>query len=387
MTTVDEIKKFFLEAYGASEQPIHCFFCPGRVNLIGEHIDFNGGYVFPAALSLGIYGAIRVRTDHLIQLKSLNAGLTIKVDVDKEILYDERDGWGNYPKGIIKYLISQGQPVNGCDVYYAGDLPDGAGLSSSAALEVLTGYMLQYQDAATPIDRVALAKLSQAVENQFVNMNCGIMDQFSVAMGQKDNAILLDCETLDYKLIPFVLKGHSLIIMNTNKKRELAASKYNERRAECEQALAMIKKHKNIKNLCEASLEDVESLVADKVLAKRARHVVSENQRVLSAVQLLTKGDLSGFGQLMIGSHMSLKNDYEVTGFQLDTIVAEALKAQGCIGARMTGAGFGGCAIALVENSHIDEFTEKVAAGYKRATGLTPAFYVSVIGDGVKFIG
>lgn len=382
-----QLKNKFHAEYGPNdEQAIQCFFSPGRVNLIGEHIDYNGGYVFPAALSLGIYGAIRFRSDNLIQLRSANALPAVSVNLDQSIVFNAEDGWANYPKGIIKLLRERGYVLKGCDLLFIGNLPDGAGLSSSAALLVLVAFMLCYAHGEADIDKVELAKFCQQVENQFMGVHCGIMDQFSVAMGRKDCAILLDCETLHYQYTPFSLGKYSLVIMNTNKKRELAESKYNQRRKECEAALAMIREQRQVANLCQASLADVETYVKDTKLQRRARHVISENSRVLSAVQFLERGDITGFANLMVQSHISLKNDYEVTGLELDLIVEHALKVNGCIGARMTGAGFGGCAIALVATDQLETFKLAVAAGYEQKTGLKPAFYISKIADGVKAI-
>lgn len=381
---VTRLKKQFVQEYGEGHWPVHCFFAPGRVNLIGEHIDYNGGYVFPTTLSLGIYGLLRRRPDGIIQLRSTNASPPVTVDLDQPVMFNGQDGWGNYPKGIINYLLENGYPLKGCDVLFSGNLPDGAGLSSSAAILVLTAFMLRHVNGETDINRTELAALCQKVENQFIKVNCGIMDQFSVANGRQDYAILLDCESLNHQYIPFVLREHSLVIMNTNKKRELADSKYNQRRSECEQALEIIGRHRLIKNLCQASLAEVETYLADDVLRRRARHVVSENLRVLEAVKRLEQDDLAGFGRLMTESHNSLKTDYEVTGPELDAMVENALKTPGCTGARMTGAGFGGCAIALVENNRLEDFKLAVAQGYKERTGLTPDFYVTSIADGVK---
>lgn len=383
----DDLRRMFYNAYGEGRGDIFCFFSPGRVNLIGEHIDYNGGFVFPGALSLGIYSALRYRDDRVIRLKSTNTINEVVINLDESIEYLDSDGWGNYPKGIIKHLLSKGYEIKGCDILYSGNLPDGAGLSSSAAIEVLTAYMVLYHNCKNNIDRVYLAKQCQYVENNFIKVNCGIMDQFSVAMGKKDNAILLDCSTLKYKYVPFKLESYSLVIMNTNKKRELSDSKYNERRRECESALEIIKEHKRIDNLCEAELDDIYNYIKDETLIKRARHVITENKRVLRAVEVLNKGDILEFARLMTESHMSLKKDYEVTGFELDTIVEEALNSKGCIGARMTGAGFGGCAIALVDNSRIESFKKRVSSCYTEKTGLVPGFYVSIIDDGVKFLG
>ncbi|SKA93179.1 galactokinase [Caloramator quimbayensis] len=386
MINLSYLKEKFFEIFGGGGEVL-CFFSPGRVNLIGEHIDYNGGYVFPGALSLGIYGVLRYRNDNTVRLKSLNAPEYVTFNLDENIEYKSEDGWGNYPKGVMRLLLQKGYTLKGCDILYSGDLPDGAGLSSSAAIEVLTGYMMLYSSLKDDIDRVKLSLMCQEVENKFIKVNCGIMDQFSVAMGRKNNAILLDCNSLDYKYIPFVMDKHSLVIMNTNKKRGLADSKYNERRAECEKALEIIRQNKEISNLCEAEIEDVLSLIKDETLLKRARHVVSENNRVLKAVEVLNEGNIEEFGKLLNDSHKSLKEDYEVTGLHLDTIVEAAQSFKGCIGARMTGAGFGGCAIAIVENEKIDEFKDYVSNYYSNKTEIIPSFYVSVIGDGVKFLG
>jgi len=383
---VKNLKIIFEEEYGKSNQKLQCFFAPGRVNLIGEHIDYNGGYVFPAALSLGIYGLLRLRDDQKIQLRSTNAVEKVCVDLQEAILYKEEEGWGNYPKGVIKSLQDKGYSLGGYDILFSGNLPDGAGLSSSAALLVLATFMLRWAAGDKDMDRVEIAKFSQKVENEFIKVNCGIMDQFAVAMGQEDCAILLDCETLTYKYIPCVLGKYSLVIMNTNKKRELAESNYNQRRKECEEALALIRNHTSVANLCQALPKDITAYLTDDVLKRRATHVVSENRRVLLATQLLEQGNMIAFGKLMTESHESLKNDYEVTGLELDSIVTEALIAPGCIGARMTGAGFGGCAIALVENSKLEDFKERVAKGYNKTTGLTPDFYEASIADGVRFL-
>ncbi|HWR43983.1 galactokinase [Sporomusa sp.] len=386
MINVDTLKTAFIQAYGAGGHPVQYFFSPGRVNLIGEHIDYNGGYVFPAALTLGIYGAIRLREDSLIVLKSLNTAPLVTVDLNKLIEQYSPDGWANYPKGIIKQLLDSGLPLKGCDILFCGNLPDGTGLSSSAALLVLTAFMLRTVNGDDHVDRAELARFCQKVENQFIGVNCGIMDQFTVAMGKENCAILLDCETLRYKYIPFALDDCSLVIMNTNKKRELSDSKYNERRSECEQALAVIQRHSRITNLCQATLADIETYLTDNVLRRRARHVVTENNRVHTAVNLLEKGDIAGFAELMTQSHTSLKNDYEVTGYELDAIVDTALTAPGCIGARMTGAGFGGCAIALVKTAQLAEFKSAVATGYRAGTRREADFYVAGIANGVSLL-
>jgi galactokinase len=381
---MEELNKLFIKEYGGEGNDVINFFSPGRVNLIGEHIDYNGGFVFPAALTIGIYGALRYRKDNIVKLRSKNSSKEILVDLDREINYDEEDGWGNYPKGVIKYLLSEGYKLCGCEIYFVSTLPESSGLSSSAALEVLTAYMMLYGTLKDNVDRVYLSKLTQKVENEFVKVNCGIMDQFSVAMGKKDNAILLDCSTLKYEYVPFKLSGYSLVIMNSNKKRGLADSKYNERRSECDRALEIINRHKTVNTLCEAVLEDIDKYLEDDILIRRTRHVVTENQRVLKAVEVLKKGDIKEFGRLLNASHASLKDDYEVSGFELDSLVEGAQRAEGCLGARMTGAGFGGCAIAIVKNENLDEFKNFTMKYYKDKTGITTDFYTSEIGDGVK---
>jgi galactokinase len=380
------LKENFRKHFQYGDEKLEYFFAPGRINLIGEHIDYNGGYVFPAALTIGIYSAVRRREDSTVRLISSKATNTVEFTISKELKYDEKDGWGNYPKGMVKYLTGEGYTLKGCDVYFETTLPDASGLSSSAALEVLMGYIMLYPLLGDNVDRVWLSVIAQRMENEFIKVNCGIMDQFSVAAGKKDNAILLDCSTIDYQYVPFSLGDYSLIIMNTNKKRGLADSKYNERRSQCDEALKLIKMHKDISVLCQATLEDVESYISDPVIKKRARHAVAENKRVLKAVEVLKEGNIVEFGKLLNSSHASLRDDYEVTGLELDTMQHEALKAEGCQGARMTGAGFGGCAIAIVENKHVESFMLHVGEGYEKATGIKPSFYISEIGDGVSHI-
>lgn len=380
------LKENFEKSFECENENLEYFFSPGRINLIGEHIDYNGGYVFPAALTIGIYGAVRRREDSVVRLISSKASNMVEFTISKDLEYDEKDGWGNYPKGMVKYLVNEGHNLKGCDIYFETTLPDASGLSSSAALEVLMGYIMLYPELGDNVDRVRLSVIAQRMENEFIKVNCGIMDQFSVAVGRKDNAMLLDCSTIKYEYVPFSLGDYSLVIMNTNKKRGLADSKYNERRSQCDEALRLIKLHKNISVLCQATLEDVESYIGDPVIKKRARHAVSENQRVLKAVEVLKEGNIAEFGKLLNASHASLRDDYEVTGFELDTMQEEALKAEGCLGARMTGAGFGGCAIAIVENKKVESFISQVGEAYEKATGIKPSFYISEIGDGVKRI-
>ncbi|KUK15636.1 galactokinase [Petrotoga olearia] len=378
----------FQKIYGESEKPVHRFFSPGRINLIGEHIDYNGGYVLPVAINLGINGLMNLRNDNFIYLKSMDFPNEVKVDLNAGADYRKEDGWGNYAKGVIKFLLEDGFPLKGCNILIKGELPNGAGLSSSAALEVLIGFMLLSQNQIPEeIDRTYLALLGQRVENKFIGVNSGIMDQFVIANAKKDQALLLDTQNLTYEYIPCYLNGYSLIIMNTNKRRELASSQYNQRRKECENALEKINQSKETKadNLCQCSVKDLKYL-DNEIELKRARHVITENQRVIQASKLLKNNDIEGFGALLIQSHNSLKNDYEVTGFELDTIVDEALKIKGCVGARMTGAGFGGCAIALVEKSQAKAFKEQVFKNYYEKTKIEPSLYETTIEDGVKIL-
>ena len=374
----------FLATYGGEARDVRTFFAPGRVNLIGEHTDYNGGYVLPAAISLGIRAAVRYTGGPTARFLSTDLPGGASVDLDGEVRFDRRDDWGNYPKGVVACLLREGHEVPGCEVLFSGDLPVGAGLSSSAALEVLTGYLLLHLSQGDSIDRVALARACQRAENEFVGVVCGIMDQFTVTMGKKESVILLDCSTLRHRYVPARLDGFRLLIVDTGKRRRLDGSKFNRRRAECEAALGMIKQHRDIPNLCAATHEDIDAYVKDEALGKRAWHVVSENLRTVRAAELLAGGDLGGFGRLLTESHNSLRRDFEVTGSELDIAVEESLAVGGCLGARMTGAGFGGCAIALVRAWEVLEFEERVKAGYRRRTKLEASVYDCAIGDGVR---
>lgn len=385
---INEMLLKFQEIFETNNAKV--FFSPGRVNLIGEHIDYNGGLVFPCAISLGTYGAVAFNDTNTIRAYSLNfeaLGL-IKISL-ADLTYKKEDNWTNYVKGVVKFMKEAGHEINsGFDLLVYGNLPNGAGLSSSASLEMLTGKIL-IDLFNLNISKVELALLGKRVENEFLGVNSGIMDQFAISLGKKDNATLLDCNTLDYKYAPVNFKNESIVIMNTNKRRELADSKYNERRAECEAALEQIKTIKNINALCELSTEDfneISSVINNPIERKRAYHAVTENERVKSAIEALNNDDLITFGQLMTGSHTSLRDDYEVTGIELDTLVSSALKQPGVLGARMTGAGFGGCAIALVENPHVEEFIQKVGAEYKAAIGYEASFYIASTSDGPKKI-
>jgi galactokinase len=384
---INQLKEDFLKLYGNAESPLRVFFSPGRVNLIGEHTDYNGGLVFPCALSFGTYLVARKNNQNKIQFASTNFDFKIAVSLDK-ITEKHGSEWVNYPLGVMNQFLKKGLSLEGMDLLYSGDIPNGAGLSSSASIEVVTAFalntMFNYK-----LEVVELVKLSQKAENEFVGVNCGIMDQFAVGMGKKDHAIALQCDTLKYEMVPVKLNDHKLIISNTNKRRGLADSKYNERRAECDKAVEFINKVKPIKNLGELNYADfatIQESIPSEIIRQRAHHVVAENQRVIDAIDALKQGELDVFGELMNSSHDSLRDDYEVTGKELDALVDEARKIKGVIGSRMTGAGFGGCTVTLIRANAVETFKTKVAENYKKATGLTPDFYVADIGDGVKEI-
>lgn len=377
----------FIEIYGGDESNVKKYFAPGRVNLIGEHIDYNGGYVFPCALDFGTYAVARKRDDHTVRFATLNFELRVEIDVN-EIAYIKEHDWTNYPKGVMKMFMDKGHKIGGFDVLYYGNIPNGSGLSSSASLEVLTAVIVNdlYKCGE---DMIEMVKMSQKAENTFNGVNCGIMDQFAVGMGKKDHAILLDCETLKYDYAPLVLNGYKIVIGNTKKRRGLADSKYNERRAECEYALECLQKELRINNLCdldEATFEANKHLVDKEVPRNRAKHAVAENVRVTKAVEALKAGDIATFGELMNASHVSLRDLYEVTGVELDTMVEEAWKIDGTVGARMTGAGFGGCTVSIVREDAVDRFIEEVGAKYEERTGLKPEFYVANVGNGAGLL-
>lgn len=366
------------------------FFAPGRINLIGEHTDYNGGHVFPAAISFGTYALATKRSDKKIRFYSINLKDEGVIEVDLEKLdYDKEHNWANYPKGMIHFLKREGYSIEaGFDVLFYGNIPNGAGLSSSASIELATGVLLEgLYDLS--IDRIRMIQIGQKVENEYIGVNSGIMDQFAIGMGKKDHALLLDCQSLQFNYAPLDLENHVIIIINTNKRRELASSKYNERRSECERALKDLQSDLQIQSLGELSEEQFEQnkhLIKNDIDRKRAKHAVFENLRTLQALQKLQTGDLNQFGQLMNQSHISLQHDYEVTGEELDTIVETAWDQPGVLGARMTGAGFGGCAIAIVKQDHVDNFKEQVNTVYKNKIGHDATFYVATIGDGAKEI-
>ena len=378
-----DIKEEFQKRFGKNAEKI--FFSPGRVNLIGEHIDYNGGRVMPCAITLGTYLAVSKNIDKLFRFQCLNFPETAQLHLQNSYSRSGKE-WFNYPLGVIDYVLKQGHSISGLDMLFWGNLPIGAGLSSSASIEVLMACALD-QLFQLNIPKLEIATLSKKVENEFIGVNCGIMDQFAVTFGEKDKAILLNCDTLQYELLPFETGEYVLSIINTNKSRTLADSKYNERFAECGAALKALKKELNVDNLCEIDLHSFQShrhLIGDKVLERRALHVISENFRVGEAITALRAGMLNDFGKLMYSSHQSLKELYEVSGVELDTIVDFCKEYTGCIGARMTGAGFGGCAVALIKKEKIEEFTREVSAFYKSKIGYEATVFASHVGDGVR---
>jgi len=377
----------FFRKYGDRATNPVLFYSPGRVNLIGEHTDYNGGYVFPCALDFGTSLVARKTTGTEIKLCSLNFPGDAIVPVNHS--YKAIAGsWTNYPVGVINEFALKGIGAPGLELLFYGDIPNGAGLSSSASIEMVTAVaMNELTDAGLPM--MELVKMGQKAENNFVGMNCGIMDQFAVGFGKKDHAINLNCDTLEYKYAPVNLGDRRLIITNTNKRRGLTDSKYNERRSECEKAVEIISEHHKINNLGELTVSDLwmlDKYISDEVIRKRARHVITENGRTLAAILALEENDIGKFGRLMNESHDSLCTDYEVTGTELDTLVYEGRKLPGVTGTRMTGAGFGGCTVSIVESVHADNFMTRLAAAYNKITGLTADFYLPGIGDGARRI-
>lgn len=381
----------FQELFGG-EGDIRSYFSPGRVNLIGEHTDYNGGHVFPCALTVGTYGIARKREDRKIRFYSENFSRlgVFETSLD-DLVYHEEANWTNYPKGVVWAFKEKGYVVDtGFDLVMYGNIPNGSGLSSSASVELLMGVILVDMFGFEGLSMIDLALFGQYAENKFNGMNCGIMDQFAIAMGKENQAIFLDTADLSYEYAPIKMKGAKIVIAASNKKRKLTDSKYNERRAECEEALADIQKQMDIKalgDLTEEQFEEVKDAVKNPVCRKRAKHAVYENQRTIKAVAALKAGDLETFGKLMNASHVSLRDDYEVTGKELDTLVETAWKQEGVIGSRMTGAGFGGCTVSIVKEEAIDDFIKNVGEIYEKEIGYAADFYVVEIGDGSRRIG
>ena len=380
--TQQELKSAFEKIYGQHADAV--YFAPGRVNLIGEHTDYNGGYVFPCALSFGTYLLIRKNGGNTVRFHSLNQPNAVEVPLEKLTTRLE-NSWANYLIGVFAQFIKKGVKIDeGFDILIWGDVPTGAGLSSSASLEVVTAYALNDQ-LGTGYDRTELALMSQKAEHEFALVNCGIMDQFAAAQGKKDHAIFLNCDTLEFDLVPVKLNGIKVLISNTHSPHKLDSGAYNQRVAECKKAVEQLNKVRSIKYLAELTEEEfkkIESAITDETAKKRARHVVSEVQRTKDAVKALRAGDILQFGKLMNASHVSLRDDYEVTGPELDTMVEEAWKIDGVIGSRMTGGGFGGCTVSLVKDEAIDTFIKNVGAAYEAKIGIKPEFYIAEIGDG-----
>ena len=383
-----EIKNDFVKIYGGSQDSVSVFSSPARINIIGEHIDYNGGMVFPAAINRYLYVAIRKRSDSKIIYNDIHFPGTFEFDVNENFSYKKENDYANYLNGILSQIKEKGFSFPcGFEILMASNIPAGGGISSSSALECGFAYAVS-ETFGFGIDRIEIAKLGQMSEHNFMNVNCGIMDQFIISVGKKNTAVKLNCDTLEYEYAPLELGDYRFVVMNTNKQRKLADSKYNERRAQCEAALKILQDSGlKITALCQLSPEEWEkskAAITDEILLKRANHCIYENQRVKDAVKVLNDKDLISLGRLLNASHKSLKEDYEVTGIELDTLAEEAQKQNGCLGARMTGAGFGGCAIALVHKDSIDDFIKSVQSAYTAKIGYNAGFFACESGDGVN---
>ena len=380
----------FEKAFGSNEGA-KAYFAPGRVNLIGEHTDYNGGHVFPCALTIGTYGAARKRNDRKIQFYSANQDRfgVYSVSLDEELKPSDKAGWTNYPIGVVWAFEGRGMKLDtGFDMVIYGNIPNGSGLSSSASLEVLTGFILR-DLYGFDVSNQDIALIGQYSENNFNGCNCGIMDQFAVAMGKEDNAIFLDTADLSFEYAPIKLDGAKIVIANTNKKHKLTDSQYNARRSMCEEALAILQKTLDIKGLGDLSIEEFEAhkdVLTDPDMQRKAKHAVYENQRTIEAVKALKAGDLMHFGELMRQSHESLRDDYDVTGVELDTLAEEAWKIPGVIGSRMTGGGFGGCTVSIVKDEAVENFKKTVGENYLKKIGYEATFYTVEIGNGPEVI-
>lgn len=379
--TIQKFEHHFGSAHGAL-----VYFSPGRVNIIGEHIDYNGGLVFPAAINLGIYAVAKENNENEIRIRTADfPGEEVRINLSREIAPDPSTAWGNYPRGVVRYLQNAGHAPRGMDIYLESTLPKSSGLSSSACIECLMAALLAPELTQSDASRTEMALLCRRVENEFIGVQCGIMDQMSIALGKKDHALLLNTADITFRHVPLLLGEYLILIMNTKKPRNLVESKYNERLSECQKALKSINAHRHIAHLVDAHLEDLPYL-KDPVLVKRARHVITEQQRVIQAAEALEKGNLLELGRLLDASHASLRDDYEVTGIELDTLVDAARSVKGCIGARMTGAGFGGCAIALVHHDAAEELIAHAGEVYYKKTGLRAEFYQCTTSDGVGIL-
>lgn len=389
MMMKDVLLKEFVSIFGDVEHT-QVFFAPGRVNLIGEHTDYNGGHVFPCALTIGTYAVARRNNGTTLRFYSMNFKSLGVIEADiNHLTYQKEHDWANYPKGMLKILKDANFSIEeGMDILYYGNIPNSSGLSSSASIEVLTAFLCKslFQ---LEIDQIQIALLAQKAENTFIGVNCGIMDQFAIAKGKKDHAIFLDTATLSYEYAPITLAGMKIVIACSNKKRGLGDSKYNERRRECEEALEFLQTKLDIQSLgdlTEDAFDAIKEAIPDDIRRKRAKHAVYENQRTMKAVKALKEHDIKRFGELMIESHVSLRDDYEVTGVELDTLVESALEQEGVLGSRMTGAGFGGCTVSIVKDDFVDAFIENVGMMYKEKIGYAADFYVVEVGDGPSIL-
>ena len=380
---LEELKSAFEAAYQQSATDV--FFSPGRVNLIGEHTDYNGGFVFPCALSFGTYLLMAPNNEQKINFRSLNVEEVYSLELTQLTTPLPNKAWANYPLGVLAQFVKRGVAIEkGYDILFWGNVPAGAGLSSSAAMEVVTAFAFN-EILGTNYDRTELAKIGQASEHEFAGVMCGIMDQFASSQGKKDHAIYLNCDTLEFDLVPVQLDGIKVVVSNTHSPHHLDSGAYNDRVRQCQLAVEQISAVRPIKNLAElsqADFEQVESAITDPIAYRRARHVVGEVQRTKDAVEALQKGDIITFGELMTQSHISLRDDYEVTGLQLDSLAEAAWKVEGVLGSRMTGGGFGGCTASLVRDEAIPAFIEQVGKEYTEKTGLKADFYIAEIGDG-----
>jgi len=391
---IEELSSKFIEIFGGNKNELRFFAAPGRVNLIGEHIDYCGGFVFPAALTLDNIVAVRATDDRKLKLAATDLDGIYVADLDN-IEEARKLKWGSYQSGVAKELMLMGYNISGAEMLMDGIIPYGSGLSSSASIELVTAVALATLSGDKEIDNpeklVSFALVGQRAENKFCDVNCGIMDQFASAMGKKDNAILLNCGTLEYQYVPLNLKDCVLVLANTCKKHALGTSKYNERRSEVDKGLEILQKASNTSkpNLCDYTKEDFEkygSALTDPIIYNRVKHVIFENERVKEAVNILKSGDLEAFGKILCSANESIRDLYEVTGFELDTMYDEAMKIDGCIGARMTGAGFGGCTVNIVKKDCVDKFISEVGTNYENITKIKPQFYVCEIGDGAREI-
>ena len=387
---LQQIKDKFIEIYGGTEEDLRVFASPGRVNLIGEHTDYNGGFVFPAALTMKTTIVARKRQDKIVNMAATD--LPDRVSINTEDINAYKDlWWGNYQAGIIAEMQKGGYEIVGCDMLYDDTTPHGGGLSSSAAIEVATAltfavFSNEAKNIDTPVDMVEMAKISQMAEHNYVGVNCGIMDQFASAMGKENKIIFLNCKDLSYDLVPIKMDGYKIVVTNTNKKRSLADSKYNERRSQCEAGLEILKTAMPDKtclgDITVKEFEQHKDLIKDEIIKNRVQHVIYEDDRVLKSVDALKNNDILAFGQYMIQSHNSLRDLYEVTGVELDTLVEEALKVDGVIGSRMTGAGFGGCTVSIIREDAIDNYINSCKPAYTEKIGYEPSFYITEIGNG-----